>query len=47
MRVVVDDGVGLEVVERGTGPALLLVHGFGGAKKTSRTSWKTSPRPTA
>ncbi len=33
MRVVVDDGVGLEVVERGTGPTLLLVHGFGGAKE--------------
>jgi pimeloyl-ACP methyl ester carboxylesterase len=33
MRVVVDDGVGLEVVERGTGPALVLVHGFGGAKE--------------
>jgi 3-oxoadipate enol-lactonase len=33
MRVVTDDGVGLEVVERGTGPTLLLVHGFGGAKE--------------
>lgn len=33
MRVVVDDGVGLEVVVRGTGPTLLLVHGFGGAKE--------------
>lgn len=33
MRVVVDDGVGLEVVEQGAGPALLLVHGFGGAKE--------------
>ncbi len=33
MRVVVDDGVGLEVVEQGSGPALLLVHGFGGAKE--------------
>jgi pimeloyl-ACP methyl ester carboxylesterase len=33
MRVVVDDGVGLEVVERGTGPTLVLVHGFGGAKE--------------
>ena len=33
MRVVTDDGVGLEVVEQGTGPALLLVHGFGGAKE--------------
>jgi pimeloyl-ACP methyl ester carboxylesterase len=30
---VVDDGVGLEVVERGTGPTLVLVHGFGGAKE--------------
>ena len=28
----IDDGVGLEV-EPGTGPALLLVHGFGGAKE--------------
>lgn len=33
MRVVTDDGVGLEVVEQGAGPALLLVHGFGGAKE--------------
>jgi pimeloyl-ACP methyl ester carboxylesterase len=33
MRVVVDDGVGLEVVERGSGATLLLVHGFGGAKE--------------
>ena len=33
MRVVTDDGVGLEVVERGSGPTLLLVHGFGGAKE--------------
>jgi len=33
MRVVVDDGVGLEVVEQGSGPTLLLVHGFGGAKE--------------
>jgi pimeloyl-ACP methyl ester carboxylesterase len=33
MRVVVDDGVGLEVVERGSGPTLVLVHGFGGAKE--------------
>ena len=30
MRIVTDDGVALEVVEQGTGPALLLVHGFGG-----------------
>ncbi len=28
-----DDGVGLEVREAGAGPALLLVHGFGGAKE--------------
>jgi pimeloyl-ACP methyl ester carboxylesterase len=28
-----DDGVGLEVREAGSGPALLLVHGFGGAKE--------------
>ena len=33
MRIVTDDGVALEVVERGTGPALVLVHGFGGAKE--------------
>jgi pimeloyl-ACP methyl ester carboxylesterase len=33
MRVVVDDGVGLEVVVRGTGPTLVLVHGFGGVKE--------------
>ncbi len=33
MRVVTDDGVGLAVLERGTGPTLLLVHGFGGAKE--------------
>lgn len=33
MRVVVDDGVGLEVVEQGSGPTLLLVHGFGGTKE--------------
>lgn len=33
MRVVTDDGVGLEVVERGSGPTLVLVHGFGGAKE--------------
>jgi 3-oxoadipate enol-lactonase len=33
MRVVVDDGVGLEVVERGSGPTLLMVHGFGGVKE--------------
>jgi pimeloyl-ACP methyl ester carboxylesterase len=28
-----DDGVALEVTETGSGPALLLVHGFGGAKE--------------
>jgi pimeloyl-ACP methyl ester carboxylesterase len=33
MRVVVDDGVELEVVVRGSGPTLVLVHGFGGAKE--------------
>jgi pimeloyl-ACP methyl ester carboxylesterase len=33
MRVRTDDGVGLAVVERGSGPTLLLVHGFGGAKE--------------
>jgi 3-oxoadipate enol-lactonase len=33
MRVTVDDGVGLEMREAGSGPALLLVHGFGGAKE--------------
>ena len=33
MRIVTDDGVGLEVVVQGTGPALMLVHGFGGAKE--------------
>lgn len=33
MRVVTDDGVGIEVVEQGKGPTLLLVHGFGGAKE--------------
>jgi pimeloyl-ACP methyl ester carboxylesterase len=33
MRVVVDDGVGLEVVEQGSGPTVVLVHGFGGAKE--------------
>jgi pimeloyl-ACP methyl ester carboxylesterase len=33
MRVVTDDGVGLEVVEQGSGPTLVLVHGFGGAKE--------------
>src|SRR4051812_34584853 len=33
VRIVTDDGVALEVVVRGTGPALLLVHGFGGARE--------------
>lgn len=33
MRVRTDDGIGLEAVVRGSGPALLLVHGFGGAKE--------------
>ena len=33
MRIVTDDGVALEVVEQGSGPALVLVHGFGGAKE--------------
>ncbi len=33
MRVTMDDGVALEVTETGSGPALLLVHGFGGAKE--------------
>jgi pimeloyl-ACP methyl ester carboxylesterase len=33
VRIVTDDGVALEVVEQGAGPALVLVHGFGGAKE--------------
>jgi 3-oxoadipate enol-lactonase len=33
MRVKMDDGVALEVTDTGSGPALLLVHGFGGAKE--------------
>jgi pimeloyl-ACP methyl ester carboxylesterase len=33
MRVVTDDGVGLEYVEQGRGPTVMLVHGFGGAKE--------------
>jgi len=33
MRVTMDDGVGLEVTDTGSGPGLLLVHGFGGAKE--------------
>jgi len=33
MRMTMDDGVALEVTDTGTGPGLLLVHGFGGAKE--------------
>jgi len=33
MRVTMDDGVALEVTDTGSGPGLLLVHGFGGAKE--------------
>ena len=33
MLVTVDDGVSLEVLVTGSGPALFLVHGFGGAKE--------------
>lgn len=33
MRVMMDDGVALDVTDAGSGPALLLVHGFGGAKE--------------
>ena len=33
MRVTVDDGVTLEVEATGSGPGLVLVHGFGGAKE--------------
>jgi pimeloyl-ACP methyl ester carboxylesterase len=33
VRILTDDGVALEVVDRGRGPALVLVHGFGGAKE--------------
>lgn len=33
MRISTDDGVGLEVTDQGAGPALMLVHGFGGAKE--------------
>lgn len=33
MRVTVDDGVELAVVVDGSGPGLILVHGFGGAKE--------------
>lgn len=33
MRILTDDGVELAAEVRGEGPALLLVHGFGGAKE--------------
>jgi pimeloyl-ACP methyl ester carboxylesterase len=33
VRIVTDDGVGLAVDVKGTGPGLVLVHGFGGAKE--------------
>jgi 3-oxoadipate enol-lactonase len=33
MRITTNDGVGLEIEVTGTGPGLLLVHGFGGAKE--------------
>lgn len=33
MRMTMDDGVALEVTDAGSGPGLLLVHGFGGAKE--------------
>lgn len=33
MRIETNRGVGLEVVESGTGPALVLIHGLGGAKE--------------
>ncbi len=33
VRITTDDGVGLEVEVAGTGPGLMLVHGFGGAKE--------------
>lgn len=33
MRITTSDGVGLTVEVAGTGPGLLLVHGFGGAKE--------------
>lgn len=33
MRIEMDDGVGLAVEVAGTGPPLMLVHGFGGAKE--------------
>ncbi len=33
MRILTDDGFGLEVTDLGSGPTLMLVHGFGGAKE--------------
>jgi pimeloyl-ACP methyl ester carboxylesterase len=33
VRIAMDDGVGLAVEVAGSGPALILVHGFGGAKE--------------
>lgn len=33
MRILTDDGLELEVLDQGSGPALVLVHGFGGAKE--------------
>ena len=33
MRMTMDDGVALEVTTTGSGPGLLLVHGFGGVKE--------------
>src|ERR1700733_1296067 len=33
MRITTSDGVGLAVEVAGSGPGLLLVHGFGGAKE--------------
>src|SRR5512140_2909056 len=33
MRITMDDGIELAVEVAGTGPGLLLVHGFGGAKE--------------
>ena len=33
VRIEIDDGVKLEVEFAGSGPGLMLVHGFGGAKE--------------
>src|SRR5262245_29664910 len=33
MRITTDDGLSLEALVEGSGPGLLLVHGFGGAKE--------------